>query len=158
MEICIRFWNKENNRVEDRYWDSQFLGHTTHQHLLDSIQEGLKVFDMTKMVQLSMDGPNVNLKLLQKLKEQRNELGSPGLIAFGSCNLHTVHGAFKTGAEASGWTLKQLLKSCFQLLKDSPARRDDFISITESTKFPLPFCATRYFYGLVHLYLGLVCL
>ena len=63
MDICIRFWNKENNRVEDRYRDSQFLGHTTHQHLLDSIQEGLKVFDMTEMVQLSMDGPNVNLKL-----------------------------------------------------------------------------------------------
>ena len=80
MDICIRFWNKENNRIEDRYWDPQFLGHTTHQHLLDSIQEGLKVFGMTKMFQLSMDGPNVNLKLLQKLKEQRNELESPGLI------------------------------------------------------------------------------
>ena len=26
MDIFLRFWNKENNRVEDRYWDSTFLG------------------------------------------------------------------------------------------------------------------------------------
>ena len=90
------------------------------------------------MVQLSMDGPNVNLKLLQKVKDSRDELGHSKLIDFGSCN-----GSFKTSAEASGWSIKQLLKSCHQILKDSPARRDDFISITGCSKFPLSFCATR---------------
>ena len=54
----------------------------------------------------------------------RNELGSPGLIDFSSCNLRIVYGA-------SGSNLKKLLKACFQLLKDIPARRDDFISATE---------------------------
>ena len=44
-----------------------------------------------------MAGPNVNLKLLKKLKEQRNKLGSPGLIDFDRCNLHIVHSAFKSG-------------------------------------------------------------
>ena len=145
MDICLRFWNKENNRVEDRYWDSKFLGHTTHERLLDSVHEGLKVFGMAKMVQLLMDGPNVNLKLLRKLKEQRNKFGSPGLIDFGRCNPHIVHGAFKSGAEASGLNLRNLLKSCFQLLKDTRTRREDLISVTESTKFPLQFCATRFF-------------
>ena len=70
------------------------------------------------MVQLSMDGPNKNLKFLQKLKEQRNELGFPELINLGSCNLHIIHGAFKTCAEVSGYNVKSLLKSCFQLLKN----------------------------------------
>ena len=65
---------------------------------------------MAKMLQLPMDGPNVNLKLLKKLKEQRNEFESPGLINFGSCNLHIVHGSFKSGAEASGWNLKKIVK------------------------------------------------
>ena len=97
MDICLRFWNKENSRVEDRYWDSKFLEHTTHQHLLDSVNDNLKGFVMAKMVQLLMDGPNVNLKVLKKLKEYRNKFGSPGLIDFGSCNLHIVHGAFKSG-------------------------------------------------------------
>ena len=104
----------------------EFLGHTTHQDLHDALQEGLKSFDMGKMVQLAMDAPNVNLKLLQKVKDSRDEFGHSKLIDCGSCNLHTVHGSFKTGAEASGWSIKQLLKSCHQILKDSPARRDDF--------------------------------
>ena len=95
------------------------------------------------MIQLSMDGPNVNLKCLQKVKDSRDELGHSKLIDFGSCNLHTVHESFKTSAEASGWSFKQLLKSCHQILKDSPARRDDFINITGCSKFPLSFCATR---------------
>ena len=51
----LQFWNKENNRVKDRYWDSKFLEHATHQHLLDCVHEGLKVFDMAKMVELPMD-------------------------------------------------------------------------------------------------------
>ena len=58
-------------------------------------------------------------EFFKKQKEQRNELGSLGFIYFDSCNLHIVHGAFKTGAKASGWKLKKLLKSCFQLLNDS---------------------------------------
>ena len=143
MDICLHFWNETTNKVQDRYWNSEFLGHTTHQDLYDALQERLKSFDMGKMVQLSMDGPNVNLKLLQKVKDSRDELGHSKLIDFGSCNLHTVHGSFRTGAEASGWSIKQLLKSCHQILKDSPARRDDFISITGCSKFPLSFCSTR---------------
>ena len=75
MDICLRFWNDETNKVKDSYWDSEFLGHTTHQDLHDSLQEGLRLFDMEKMVQLSMDGRNVKLKLLQKMKDSTDELG-----------------------------------------------------------------------------------
>ena len=100
--------------VDYRYWDSKFLEHSTHQHLLNFVHEGLKVFDLAKIVQQLMDRSNVNLKLLKKLKEQMSKLESPGLIDFGSCNLHIVHSAFKFGTEASGWNLKKL-KLCFQL-------------------------------------------
>ena len=31
----------------------------------------------------------------------------------------------------------------FQTLHDTPARREDYVSITESTKYPLFLCATR---------------
>ena len=50
MDICLQFWNKENNSVEDRFWDSKFLGYTTYQHLLESVHEGFKVFDNAKLV------------------------------------------------------------------------------------------------------------
>ena len=42
----------------------------------------------------------------------------------GSCDLHVVHGFFKSACEKTDWDIKGLLKSCFQLLKDSPARRE----------------------------------
>ena len=99
MDICIRFWNETTNLVEDRYWDSEFLGHTTNTDLDKSLQEGLNPIDTGKMVQISMDGPSVNLKLLEKIKDKRDEIGHSKLIDFGSCNLHVVHGAFKAGSE-----------------------------------------------------------
>ena len=40
--------------------------------------------------------------------------------------------------------VKKVLKGVFQLLHSSPARRDDYQSITGSTTFPLFFCATRW--------------
>ena len=55
-----------------------------------------------------------------------------------------IHGAFKTGAESTNWELKNILKGAFNLLHDSPARRDEFISLTGSDKFPLYFCMTRW--------------
>ena len=119
------------------------FGHTALQKLLGPRQESLKDFDMAKMVQLSMDGRIVLLKLLKVMKKQRKKLSFPGFISFGSCKLHTVNGAFKSGAEASGWKLENILKSCFEIFSNSPARRDDYINITGSTKFPLRFCATR---------------
>ena len=30
MDIVVRFWNPDENRVEVRYWDSQFLGYAVH--------------------------------------------------------------------------------------------------------------------------------
>ena len=40
----------------DKYWGSKVLGHNTHQHLLDSVHESLKVIDIAKMVQQMVDG------------------------------------------------------------------------------------------------------
>ena len=65
---------------------------------------------MAKMVQMSLDRSNVNLKLLKKLKEQRNELGSPGLVDFGSCNLYILHSVFKSGVKASGICASSFLR------------------------------------------------
>ena len=38
LDICIWFWKRENNWFEDRYWGSKVSRHTTHRHLLGSIQ------------------------------------------------------------------------------------------------------------------------
>ena len=50
-----------------------------------------------------MDGPSVNLKFLQKVQDDKVENEQLALIDIGSCGLHTVHGAFRCGAQSTGW-------------------------------------------------------
>lgn len=143
MDLIIRFWDNISSDVQVRYWGSEFSGHATATDILKNFNESISGLDVSKQVQISMDGPSVNTKFLGEIKKERDESGISKLIDIGSCNLHIVHGALKTGTEKTGWNLKGILKGAFQLLKDSPARREDYVSITGSTIFPLQFCATR---------------
>ena len=67
-----------------------------------------------------MDGPSINMRFYSELA-----------IDVGSCGLHIIHGAFKTGVECIDWLIKNTLKESFQVLHDTPARRSDYISVTE---------------------------
>lgn len=146
MDIYLRYWSSEQDQVVTRYLTSSFLGHCTAQDLLKSLKEGLGQTDLTKIVQVSMDGPNVNHKFYKMYIEDRKKENpnSPGLIDISTCGLHVIHGAFKTGANASGWKLDNLLRSLWYLFSDSPARRADYTSTTGSGQFPLQFCSTRW--------------
>ena len=66
------------------------------------------------------------------------------LISVGSCGLHVVHNAFKTGAQASEWNVEEVLSSLYWLFVDSPARKEDFTEMTGSMVFPLKFCKHRW--------------
>ena len=88
-----------------------------------------------------MDGPSVNLKFYKEIVPDRQENMVHSLVDIGSCSLHIVHGSFKNGAEKTGWYLKALLKSSFQILRDTPARREDYEKVTGSNQYPLFFCA-----------------
>ena len=81
---------------------------------------------------------------LEMIKKEIEEAKLSKLIDIGSCDLHAIHGSFKTACFKTEWDIKRLLKSCFQVFKDSPARREDYISITDSSDFPLQFCTTRW--------------
>ena len=68
----------------------------------------------------------VYLKFLEKRKRDCLENEQHELIIIGSCGLHTIHGAFKTGAESTSWNIRKTLHGSYQILHDSSARRDDF--------------------------------
>ena len=57
-----------------------------------------------------MDGPNTNLKLLSEVQNECQKNKPSSLIDIGSCNLHLIHWAFKTGSEKSSWDLHKILK------------------------------------------------
>ena len=97
------------------------------------------------MLQISMDGPNVNWKLYDSIAEKRSENDDyPGLIDIGSCNLHIVHGAFRTVVQKTKWGIDGILQALYNLFPYSPAKREDYQKLTGSKVFPLPFSGTRW--------------
>jgi len=66
------------------------------------------------------------------------------IVEFGSYGLHVVHGRFKYGASATGWELDSLLRSMWYVFENSPARREDYMNISGTGKYPLRFCSTRW--------------
>ena len=69
MDLVIRFWNFTQDKVQVRFWNSVYFGHGTHVDLLKNFPDGLEGFDSSKMIQVSMDSPSVNLKFLEVLKK-----------------------------------------------------------------------------------------
>ena len=87
-----------------------------------------------------MDGPSTNWELIEVILKDREEKEQ----YVGSCSLHIVHGAFKLGAEKNGWDIILIFKAAYTILHDTPARMEDFISVTPEERFPLFFCATHW--------------
>lgn len=98
MDINVRFWDDEKNEVVTRYLTSCFLGRSRASDLLAAFKEGISGLKTNKLLQISMDGPNVNWAFLREIKKQLTERE---LLELGSCGLHSVHGAFKDGIIAT---------------------------------------------------------
>ena len=97
MNIGIRFWSQEAKQVEVRYWNSQFLGHATSGDLLENFNISLVGLDLSKIIQISMDGPSVNWCFYDEVVKNREEMELHKLINISSCGLHIIHVSFKTG-------------------------------------------------------------
>lgn len=102
MDLHIRFIN-DDNLVEAMYLTSAFLGNTTADDLLKALKSCFPDSQtLVKVIQLGMDGPNVNWKMANLFQDELNTMPkSVQLINIGSCGLHIIHGAFKTGFEKS---------------------------------------------------------
>ena len=101
MDIHVRYWNEDENKVTVQYWTSLFLSHTRCDDIVAAFHNGLNELEETNKIQISMDGPNTNLKLLSEVQNERQKNKLSSHINIGSCNLHLIHGAFKTSSEKS---------------------------------------------------------
>ena len=142
MDLIVQFWDNNKKRVQVRYFDSGFLGNTGGKQLLEKFHELTEKLIPTRLIQISMGGPNVNWKFLELLAESRLEAEVPSLINIGNCGIHVMHGAFKTDAKASGWGVSKILKALARLFLDSSDGRADYVELTGSSPFPMSFCAT----------------
>ena len=78
------------------------------------------------------------------MEAKRTEILYHSPVDMGTYSLHFVHGAVKSGVESTSCGIKDILKVGFNLLRDSPAPREDFQEVTKSNVYPLYFCVTRW--------------
>ena len=78
--------------------------------ILHSFKEGMLPLKFQNLLQVSMDGPNVNWKFFRLLSEENN---CKKILEMGSCGLHVLYGAFQTGHKAAGWKIADFLKSIY---------------------------------------------
>ena len=76
MDILIRFWDEDKKKVDTRYFDSSFLKGATANDIQEAFMSGIKELDKYNFLQISSDGPNVNLKFLELMAENRKKLMS----------------------------------------------------------------------------------
>ena len=64
-----------------------------------------------------MDGASGNWKLNDSIVEERNQNDDyPALIYIGSCSLHVVHGAFRSGVQKTNWGIDGVLKAMHNMI------------------------------------------
>ena len=96
FDAHLIYFDKHFQGTQRLYCNSQFKGHVRASYLIRSLTVVLKNLDYgTKMVHISMAGPNANLSLLDNLAIHRKEnANGPELVNTGSFSLHVVHGFF----------------------------------------------------------------
>ena len=60
MDIVCRYFNDDTGLVETKYFDSAFLKRPNSISFHDKLLQSLSTVDLGKMIQISVDGLNVN--------------------------------------------------------------------------------------------------
>ena len=96
------------------------------------MKECVSGMDKDKLLQVSMDGPNVIISFLTSLNEEKMDGELSHRVSLGCFGLHTIHNSFKFGENGTGWNLKRLLSSIFKIFHESPSRHADCKMIVEA--------------------------
>ena len=102
--------------------------------------------NLSQVLQVSMDGPNVNKKFLKNLKFKQKDENPDGIeiLDIGSCGIHTIHNSYKKAMHITEWNISNILKALYYLFSHSSARRGDYIKYSKSREFPLKFSPIRW--------------
>lgn len=144
-DLIVRFCNSVSNEVTTRYFSLVFLDSTVATKLREGLTDAIGDKNLIKLVQILMDGPAVNIRMLDDLKKGISEKypDNPTLLDLDSCGLHNVHCSYKTGMKKTEWEIDNFLSCLYRLFKNIPPRRGNYTKITKSDIFPLKFFDIR---------------
>ena len=101
MDLHIRFWDSNKGVVATRSCSSEFLGKSSANDICSHFEQCLGPLEKEKL-QVSSDGPNMNLLFLKILTEKRKDEGLNQLIDLGTCGLHIAINAFNSHIHKMG--------------------------------------------------------
>ena len=76
MDIHLRYFNEETQMVESRYLDSPFVKRPNSGNLHNELLNSLSMVGAEKLIQISMDGPNLNWDVLKKTLSTQSKGGN----------------------------------------------------------------------------------
>ena len=89
MDLYVQYWDVACSKVEMRYFGSSFMGHGTYTDILQDFDKITKDLNPAYLHQISMDKPNLNLKLYQEFVQKCKD-------DIESCGLHVIHRSLGT--------------------------------------------------------------
>ena len=135
----IRFESSITNQIETHYCGSMFVGHCTAKDLLEHFFHFIEDLglDIQHLMNLGMDGPNVNKKFNNDLKKELDSKAETSFLDIGSCNLPAVNNSFGKAVQVLKdleiIDLDQFAIDLHFFFKLSAARREDYAKIAELT-------------------------
>ena len=63
MDVVVKFFCEDTQMARTRYLSSQFMGRATAYDIQKHLESALEKLDLKKLLQVSMDGPNTNLRV-----------------------------------------------------------------------------------------------
>ena len=146
LDMYIRIWNIDT--VLTRYIHSEFLGSAKAVDIVSCFESLDVIQPLTNMLQVSMDGPNVNLCAHGKLEERSQSKYGHGLLNMGSCGLHQVHNGLKAAMSPKdtedGFKIHLFLSALYRMFHECPSRREQYTTETGSDNYPQSFATHRW--------------
>ena len=124
----VQYWSDEQNLVSTVYCGSLFVGHCFSKDLLDHFSKfGEDMhWEPDLLLQVGMDGPNVNLKFKKDLSSKITDEYGVSFLNIGTCTLHQTHNAFRKGVLDFGFDMENFVNDTNFFFKLSAARRQDY--------------------------------
>lgn len=140
-DAYIQYDSKSHKKILTSYCGSSFHGHCDANTLKENSFDFKKKLSLNVnyLLQLMMDGPNVNKSFAEKLKSALEAEYDTTLIDAGECSLHVAHNAFQQGLKMISFDFDAFANDLSFFLKRSSARRQDFKSVELVTEIEAHF-------------------
>ena len=90
------------------------MGKSSANDILEHFNQSFSKLKKEKVIQVSLDGPSMNLKFLDLVNESCSDDELHDLISIDTCILHTIHGAYQYGAKI--WSVVKVLQAVWKIL------------------------------------------